>query len=567
VIEQQDGVVLHSLAGTAGVAMTASGRRIQFLDNTGSCHCSQTLRLDRGNYVQPMDTDAGHKWSMLQIAFSISANHIMTCESRRSPAADRFHNEGGRTLALKWWRRGEDGQYELHSLSNSAHTADVTVALAHPNKEHCFVTGALDGTFKFWDLKTTKTGASQTVGSKGKQTHAEQKQGQSQCWQCTMLGNWRNRPVMCGCFAADGSILALGFSGFVVMFEASTGRELHAFPLPDASDKVQSLLSIIACGRLLLVASVCSNSGDLRCEELLVWDVMKLTIAAKLDLAKALPRRGPILVRVASDNQVGPRLLLARRTSKELQLWQLARSDAAPDGALVFTQEARLTSAPVTQGILDVTFRESDRRLLCWTSQHELWDMDIAEAKSMMVDMTAMQVPLQEEEPEARRGKLARLVGGRETAADATHHGDAMQLVRLPLRTTPAQQAGITPYLIEKIVPPNVPSHMLQPPSMIWAGLLSVFGKTLPTPTPSTGQAPAGKNRPGADAAAAALEATGSAKKAEGEDPHLPPWLSAGSRPPAEADRCEFVDMDWMDQLVSDALGTGQPAEEAASVV
>merc|ERR1712079_54260 len=109
-------------------------------------------------------------------------------------------------------------------------------------------------------------------------------------------------------------------------------------------------------------------------------------------------------------------------------------------------------------------------------------------------------------------------VGGRETAADATQPGDAVQLLRLPLRTTPAQQAGITPHLIEKIVPPHVPSHMLQPPSMIWAGLLSVFGKTLPTPvsTPSAAQAPAGKNRPGADAATAA--AIGSAKTAEGED-------------------------------------------------
>merc|ERR1712129_251493 len=408
-----------------------------------------------------------------------------------------------------------------------------------------------------------------TEGRKGKETLAEQQQEQKQCWACTMLGNWRNRPVMCGCFAADGSILALGFTGFVVLFESSTGREIHAFPLREASDKVKSLVSIVACGRLLLVASVCSNNGDVRCEDLLVWDLMKLSIAAKLDMAKALPGRGPILVRSASDNYAGLRLLLARRTSKELQLWQLAQSDDLPDGALMFTQEARLTSAPVNQGILDVSFRESDNRLLCWTSRHELWDMDIAEAKSITVDMTAMQAPLAEEEPEARRGKLARLVGGRETAADATQPGDAVQLVRPPLRTTPAQQAGITPHLIEKIVPPHVPSHMLQPPSMIWAGLLSVFGKTLPTPmsTPSTAEAPAGKRMPGAHAAtAAAWEATGSAKRADGEDTHLPPWLAADSRPPAEAVRCEFVDADWMDQLVSDALGTGQPAEEAGIV-
>lgn len=368
---------------------------------------------------------------------------------------------------------------------------------------------------------------------------------------------------MCGCFATDGSILALGFSGFVVLFEASTGRELHVFPLHKASDKVDSLRSVIACGRLLLVASVCSNNGEARCEDLLVWDLMRLSIAAKLDLAKALPRRGPILVRVASDNFAGLRLLLARRASKELQLWQLTQSDVVPDGALVFKQEVRLTSEPVNQGILDFSFLESEQRLLCWTSRHELWDMDITEAKSMTVDTAATQPPLEEEETEARRGKLARLVGGRETAADATQQGDAVQLVRLQLRTTPAQQAGIVPHLIEKIVPPHVPSHMLQPPSMIWAGLLSVFGKTLPTVAPSTAQAPAGKDRPGADA----LGSPGSAKKAEDEDNHLPPWLAAGSRPPAEATRCEFMDADWMDQLVSDALGTGQPAEEVATAV
>merc|ERR1712232_1163570 len=107
----------------------------------------------------------GQRWALNQIAVGANGGCIMTCESRISPALERFDKESAKSYVLKFWKRGDDGQYSLDSVSHDPHTADVTVMLAHPRREHLFVTGSLDGTFKFWDRLPLKTGANSNSDS------------------------------------------------------------------------------------------------------------------------------------------------------------------------------------------------------------------------------------------------------------------------------------------------------------------------------------------------------------------------------------------------------------------
>merc|ERR1719221_838791 len=134
----------------------------------------------------------------------------MTCESRVSPALERFDKESAKSFVLKFWKRGDDGQYSLDSVSHDPHSADITVMLAHPQREHLFVSASLDGTFKFWDWLPVSQGAGADESSIAR------------CWQLVTLGAWHARPITCGCLGADGSALALGFNGFVVLWEIET---------------------------------------------------------------------------------------------------------------------------------------------------------------------------------------------------------------------------------------------------------------------------------------------------------------------------------------------------------
>lgn len=115
------------------------------------------------------------------------------------------------------------------------------------------------------------------------------------------------------------------------------------------------------------------------------------------------------------------------------------------------------------------------------------------------------------------------------------------------MRTTPAQQAGLTAHLLERIIPSSAPSHNLPPPAHIWAGLLATWGK------------PLNETQINADVSSTALvpqpgkAGLGTNAQAElgAENLHLPDWISKGSVP-QEIGRAEMADAAWVDQLLQD---------------
>lgn len=446
----------------------------------------------------------------------------MTSERRISPALQRFDAESAYSCVLKWWRRSEGGQYILDSISNNPHSSEVTVALSHPMLEQYFATASLDGRFKLWD----RLPVTSVIGADG------QSAAPAECWQCVGVGSWRSQPVLSACFSVDGSALATGMPGFIVLSEAEGGAEMHVLPLSEVTDRPEQLFSAVACERFLLLASVRGNKT--KQQELLCWDLVSLQVIARLDLSAALQGSASLGVRCAAAAGV-LRFLAFRRAEAEVMAWQLRLKD----GEVTFEEEASVT-LPHHHGILDAAFvgKGAGGRFFCWTSSLELWDVDLAETLSEGRAVGEMQ-----EEPEAvaSRGGLAGLLSGR-TSASSRPAGSASRLFEYPIRTTSAQQAGLVPRLVHRVVPPHVPSHMLPPPSVIFAGLMSVFAKPLDDATPSyTASKPA-------EAPASSEGAT----EEYSELDLLPPWIRSEAFG-REVRQPEFVDATWMEELVEGA--------------
>merc|ERR1740130_1692931 len=210
--------LLYSLP-SCGVVATCSERRVHLFNDKLGMLPPRSLALgNKGNTVAPRsrDADKNHKWLLRQAAISSDTNTVMTWETRVSPALEKFDRETAETGVLKWWRRGggdgPDG-YMLDTISHTAHSGDVTVALALPQRGGIFVTASRDGCFKSWEMLPLNEGAS------------------SACWQCFASGGWRSRPIQCGAASVDGSVLALGVEGAVVLLAPENGSELGVLPL------------------------------------------------------------------------------------------------------------------------------------------------------------------------------------------------------------------------------------------------------------------------------------------------------------------------------------------------
>merc|ERR1711957_161473 len=142
----------------------------------------------------------------------------------------------------------------------------------------------------------------------------------------------------------------------------------------------------------------------------------------------------------------------------------------------------------------------------------------------------------------------ARVLGNQtDGSAARPSSGDPLHFFTRPIRTTPAQQTGLVPRLVEQVIPAHVPSHQLPPPAMIWSRFLSVYGVPAPDAAISNG----GVLASDLDAGASKEDPDGPTIGGNGAG-YLPPWLAGVD--PSACFQSEFVDASWMDQLVQEAL-------------
>jgi len=269
-------------------------------------------------------------------------------------------------------------------------------------------------------------------------------------------------------------------------------------------------------------------------------------VVARLDVASAMPGSGFCALRVAdvpmgcggnTDGGAGTRLALYRTeaTSSDesadvtnLKVWHLGLDSSGEALEFVALASATLQRG---RGILDAAFHESGARLMCWMSDLELWDIDLART-AQDPSRQGVDGPELDDSLEAGfdvRSKISKLVGGRATTdVGAFSAGKARsRLYEVQLRTTAAQQAGVLPRFLGNILPAHVPSHLLPPPATLWTGLLSTFGKPPPGAQPQSD--------------VAATMAKASSRQLQ-------------ESPPTSQARSELVDVAWMDQLVQDTL-------------
>jgi hypothetical protein len=457
---------------------------------------------------------------------------------------EKFDQDAAETSVLKWWRRGGPNgsdEYSLDTISYTAHSAAVTVLLGLPQRGGLFITGSVDGTFKCWEALPTAT-----------------ETGASTCWQSIASGSWRSRPIQCGCAAVDGSVLALGLEGAIALFDPENGAELSTLAfLGDSADSGQAtqLHCAVACDRLLLLACIHSPGGS---EEIVCWDLSKLVIIARVDLRGRLPGSGAPVLRVCESQSGSTDLrLLAFRTAWEEHDDKPIEKDKQPAQICLWrwswTKNAELegfsskveieASLPKDVEMLDACFLGGGptQRIVGWTSGLELWELDFAKEGRRAIgredrsDSTTL--------ADTPSGPLARVLGDRTTSGATS----TPQLLQLPLRTTLAQQAGLTAHLMQRVIPANAPSHHLPPPALIWAGVLATWGKHL------EGDGPGLSAETSAEGFASSLDNAASTTQTYSEALDLPSWARKGPLPP-ETCRAELADATWVEQMIQDAL-------------
>lgn len=282
----------------------------------------------------------------------------------------------------------------------------------------------------------------------------------------------------------------------------------------------------------------CVRSGTQK-EEILCWDLASLEVVARLDLASCALHSGSqamCCLRCALPASTAGALQLCtfRQGEVELVAWRLAPDKVSDEKeALAFVEETSAT-LPGRHGLRDVAFVSNDStdegcHLLSWTSSSELWDLDLSASAGRDKRRPAEREA--DDEPSRQDGGLAGILGGR-AAVPASDPGGP-KLLKLPIRTTANQQAGLVPRLVQKIVPPHVPSHALPPPPVLWSSFVAMYAK------PPDGVEPALPE--------SVPEAGNHAQHASSD---VPAWMHQDGQPP----KGEFVDADWMDQLVKGAF-------------
>jgi len=455
--------LLHSLEG--GMVVASRGRRVTFLKGSEEPEPGDTFELSRGG----TNRDPRHCWELQQLVLSSNGSCIMTCEGRIAPALEMFDPSSAYGCLLKWWRRDAAGEYILDSVSSNPHRSDVLVGIANPAEETIFFTASKDSSFKIWDHIEAPSAP-------------ETKDGETpKCWQAVARGSWR-RPLVSGCFSPDGSVVAAGLCGSILLMKADDCEVTDLLKL-EASDTPKQMCSVVfhTC---LLIACV---EGKTK-EEIVCWDLISKEVVTKLDLTTALPGEGSVEMRCAWHRM---EILAFRSGEASFSTWCLeegASNEQSEPKKVSFERQIgqwsalNLTFVEQASGRLpegtieDMAFHfvedaneeyEHSVRpsLMCWTSCGLLWNLDLSGA----------------EQPEIQRAEevveetAASALGGFVSGRMAVSKSETKSMY--PIRTTAAQQAGLVPRLLHRILPPQVPSHLLPAPAVLWRDFLSIYAK------------------------------------------------------------------------------------------
>ena len=197
---------------------------------------SQTVDICKRNYVSPTEKES-MKVAVVE-AVAVSSSWLATVERRNSE------------VTLKFWARERNSNFDLVSVFTRAHLGRVNAMNFHPCG-NSLVTGAEDGQFKLWELKSLRSG-----------------------WFCRSVAFHKMLPVKDCKFSHDGSTLGIAEATSVSLWEPETTTLLERLSTTHFSKGVSQLEFH---GKYSLVV-VMKGYG------LHVWDLRRLTMTWSLKL-------------------------------------------------------------------------------------------------------------------------------------------------------------------------------------------------------------------------------------------------------------------------------------------
>jgi len=200
-------------------------------------------------------------WQHVQfVAASACGSHLVTCDRREGTAVGK---SAVRNFSrLKFWESAASGstvgRFILSSQSTEPHQGLIS-AICFEKHTPQLATAGEDGKFKLWRVGGRKNAPLQSQSST-----------RSAVWGCAQEQTYCGEVASCADFAADGSLLALGFSRVLTLWSlgASTMQLLFSAPHQAVVGPLQQL-SFVAGAPVLAVGTN---------DALIIWDLLSMQI-------------------------------------------------------------------------------------------------------------------------------------------------------------------------------------------------------------------------------------------------------------------------------------------------
>ncbi|XP_062598774.1 WD repeat-containing protein 75-like [Saccostrea cucullata] len=227
------------------------------------------LDIVQENYTSPEDLSKPlYPTEVTNAAFSSHGEWLATVD---------MWDDGVMTpdIQLKFWMYQEESQeYMLNTIVHYPHDKKVVDIKFHPHGDdldliHSVVTSSEEGKFKTWVLVDD--------------TDIYRKNSK---WVCDSVGYYRDRPAGPVSFSEDGSLLAVGFSSTLTVWDSDTNVLRHCFHgQTDGSNIKHCEFGHQSCCHLLV-----SLSSDLLC----VWNLLTCSLVWCVSLGACVLTADPL---------------------------------------------------------------------------------------------------------------------------------------------------------------------------------------------------------------------------------------------------------------------------------
>lgn len=319
------------------------------------------LDIVQENYTSPEDLSKPlYPTEVTNAAFSSHGDWLATVD---------MWDDGVMTpdIQLKFWKyQSESQEYALNTVVHYPHDKKVVDLKFRPHGDdldvvHSVVTSSADGKFKTWTLVDD--------------TDIYRKNSK---WVCDSVGYYRDRPAGPLGFSEDGSLLGVGFSSTLTVWDSDTNVLRHCFLTQSNSSNIKHCeFGHHSCCHLLI-----SLSSDLLC----VWNLLTCAVVWSVNVEANVLAADPLspYMAVVDNDQ---KLYVFKPSSPDIVYSKPSISKSTVTCA-IFLPQKKKSSSKGTQ----VDWQQSSQ-LYCFNEEQELLSIvsEEEERKMNTLDSRAIQ--------------------------------------------------------------------------------------------------------------------------------------------------------------------------------